>query len=274
MTRDISVREVTCSSVLRRFNSYSRHRYTANFYRGCLHGCAYCYAPSLTRDERPWGSYVDVKVNSPQVLRRELAKLEKGPVFLSSASDPYQAVEAKYRITRTCLQELLRHDFPVTILTRSPLVLRDIDLFRQFSTIFVGCSISGWSGTEAEMYVPGLEARIRTLRKLSDKGITTWVSLAPLIPVKLADKLDELLIKLKEAGVKYVSPGMLRFDGYERSARNFSHFGLTEINRSDAHESLIHALRMVAEAGLSTILPVTATGAANNTLDRFLSAEP
>ena len=96
--------------------------YTANMYKGCIHGCVYCYAPSLVHDTREWGRFVDAKVNAPAVLRRELRVAARAPVFLSSASDPYQPVEARYRLTRRCLEELSAARFPVIVLTRSPLV--------------------------------------------------------------------------------------------------------------------------------------------------------
>jgi DNA repair photolyase len=86
---------------------------------------------------------VDAKVNAPAILHRELKKTtSKAPVFLSSASDPYQPVEARYRLTRRCLEKLRLAGFPVVLLTRSPLVLRDLDVLKRMSWIRVGCSIS------------------------------------------------------------------------------------------------------------------------------------
>src|SRR6266852_4709318 len=175
----ILVRETRCTTLLHRLAFGSSTGYTANFYKGCTHGCTYCYAPSLTHDERRWGSYVDVKVNAPSVLDRELGKARKDEVFLSSASDPYQPVEAKYGLTRRCLESLRRHGFPVSILTRSPLVLRDLDLLRTFAHIRVGMSITSVPDRRYEPGVPPLQRRLDTLRKLGEAGIRTWVSLAP-----------------------------------------------------------------------------------------------
>jgi DNA repair photolyase len=214
----LSVREVQCSSVLHKMNYGSKSEYTVNFYRGCTHGCAYCYAPSLIHDERRWGSFVDAKINAPQVLRRELSKLpEKRVVFLSSASDPYQPVEARFKITRRCLAALLEYDFPIVILTRSPLVLRDLDLLRRFSWVRVGCSISSVSTRFYEPGVVSVSRRIETLRKLRENGITTWVSMAPMIPKLVLEDVDYVLKKLKVARVSCVVFGMLRFVGYEES---------------------------------------------------------
>src|SRR6267143_4222840 len=137
----ITIKETRCNTLLHKLAFGSSTGYTANYYKGCTPGSTYCYAPSLTHDERRWGTYVDVKVNAPAVLDRELRGLRKDEVFLSSASDPYQPVEARYRLTRRCLESLRRNHFPVSILTRSPLVLRDLDLIKKLEWVRVGMSI-------------------------------------------------------------------------------------------------------------------------------------
>jgi DNA repair photolyase len=216
------VREVRCKTLLRRLD-FGRGglEYTANFYRGCTHGCVYCYAPSLVHDERRWGGYVDAKVNAPATLRRELREVEMAPVFLSSASDPYQPVEARYRLTRRCLEELEASAFPVIILTRSPLVLRDLELLRGMGWVRVGCSISTASGRLYEPGVPPLERRLETLRALADAGVATWVSLAPVVPGIVTVEVEGLLSRLREAGVQAVAPGLLRLQGYDVSREMF-----------------------------------------------------
>jgi DNA repair photolyase len=217
----IQVRETRCSTLLHRLIYGSSTGYTANLYRGCTHGCAYCYAPSLTHDERSWGGYVDVKVNAPEVLARELRSLRRDQVFLSSASDPYQPVEAKYRLTRRCLESLLRSQFPVSILTRSPLVLRDLDLLKELAEVKVGMSITTVPTRQLEPGVPPLQRRIDTLRKLGAAGVQTCVSLAPVIPGLMMVDLDKLFEDLNDAGVRSVSFGILRFTGYEESRKMF-----------------------------------------------------
>ena len=207
--------------------------YTSKIYKGCTHGCVYCYAPSLTHDERRWGRFVDAKVNAPEVLERELRGLRRDGVFLSSASDPYQPVEAKYRLTRKCLEVLLRHEFPVSVLTRSPLVLRDLDLLKKFVWVKVGVSITSVPTRRFEPGVPPLERRIETLARLSGAGITTWVSLAPVIPGIVRVDFDKLFRDLSRAGVSSVSFGILRFLGYEESKKMFE-----EAARTSASEAL------------------------------------
>ncbi len=230
----ISVRETRCSTLLHSLAYGSSTGYTANLYRGCTHGCKYCYAPSLTHDERSWGRYVDVKVNAPQVLERELKGLRKDEVFLSSASDPYQPVEAKYGLTRRCLESLLRNGFPVSILTRSPLILRDLALLRKFEWVRVGMSITTVPVRQFEPGVPPLQRRIGTLKKLAEAGIPTWVSLAPVIPGIMMVDLDRLFEELSEAGISSVSYGILRFNGYEQSKTMFE-----EAAQMSAAEALV-----------------------------------
>jgi DNA repair photolyase len=160
---------------------------------------------------------VDVKVNAPQVLARELKKARRGVVFLSSASDPYQPVEARYKVTRRALELLLRHDFPVILLTRSPLVLRDLDLLKRFPWVRVGFSISSVPGKTIEPGVAPIDRRIETLRILSEAGIKTWVSMAPLVPGMMGIELRDTIGKLRRAGVSVVRAGILRFQGYQES---------------------------------------------------------
>jgi DNA repair photolyase len=243
----ISVRETKCTTLLHRLEFGSSTGYTANLYKGCTHGCTYCYAPSLTHDERKWGKYVDVKVNAPEVLERELRGLRKDQVFLSSASDPYQSVEAKYGITRRCLQVLLRNGFPVSILTRSPLVLRDLELIKKFDWVKVGMSITTVPVREFEPGVPPLQRRIATLKELAAEGIPTWVSLAPVIPGIMMVDLDRLFEDLSNAGVSCISFGILRFIGYEESRKMFE-----EAAKMSTSEALVG--RNEVEARLSDLV--------------------
>ena len=225
---------------------------TANFYRGCSHGCVYCYVPSLIHDERDWGSFVDVKVNAVEVLERETRHVSPSLVFLSSATDPYQPVEARYRLTRRCLELLQRRGFPVTILTRSPLVLRDIDLIKKFEWVRVGFSISTVPDRRFEPGVSPLERRIGCLRKLGAEGIRTWVSLAPIIPGRMLLDLESLLETLSRAGVSAVFPGLLRFQTYEESRMNFERTtGLrTSDIMKDDQETLARTKLLIRQKGL------------------------
>jgi DNA repair photolyase len=241
------VGEVHSKSLLRRMD-FGRRRveYTINLYRGCTHACVYCYAPSLVHDERSWGTFVDAKVDAPAILRRELRDAERAPVFLSSASDPYQPVEARYKLTRRCLQELHAFGFPVVVLTRSPLVLRDLDILARMEWVRVGCSISTAASREFEPGVPPLERRLETLRRLAAEGIQTWVSLAPVIPGLMTFEIDALLSKLRDARVGAVAAGLLRFQGYEASREMFE--AATGMSAEEALESGQDVIARVRDA--------------------------
>lgn len=116
---------------------------------------------------------------------------------------------------------LLRHRFPVSILTRSPLVLRDLDLLKEFDWVRVGMSITSVPVREFEPGVAPLQRRIETLRRLNRAGIRTWVSLAPVIPGVVMVDFESLFQSLSEAGVSWVRFGVLRFQGYAESKKMF-----------------------------------------------------
>lgn len=125
----VVVREVPCKSILNRSGIGD---YSLNCYTGCAHGCVYCYARFMQRfhpHPEPWGKFVDVKVNAVDVLKRQLRRAEPGDVFVSSACDGWQPLEGERRLTRRCCELLLEHGFQVNVLTKSDLVLRDLDLF-------------------------------------------------------------------------------------------------------------------------------------------------
>lgn len=164
-------------------------------YSGCAFGCTYCYAAftrKFHRGDEPWGGYVDVRINAPERLLAERHRIPRGgTVLLSSVTDPYQGVEARYRLTRKLLELLLpREDVRVRILTRSPLILRDLDLLQAFGDrLEVGLSIT--TDREAvrkvfEPRAPSVMKRLETLRELSRAGISVDVLLAPLLPLNPA----------------------------------------------------------------------------------------
>ncbi len=160
--------------------------YALNPYRGCAHACVYCYAPSVIHwDKGKWGELVEVKVNLPRILSKELRIKKKGIVGLGTVTDPYQPAEKKYELTRRCLELLLIHDFPVCIQTKSSLVLRDMDLLKEFSNIEVGMTLTTLDDGVREKMEPGASSvgeRMRALAELREKGIKTWVFLGPVMP--------------------------------------------------------------------------------------------
>lgn len=176
--------------------------YALNPYRGCGHACIYCYAPSVIRwDIGKWGDTVEVKVNLPRILSKELRTKKKGVVGLGTVTDPYQPAEKNYGITRRCLELLLMHDFPVCIQTKSSLVLRDMDLLERFSNIEVGITLTNLDDSVREKMEPGASSvseRLRALLELGNNGIKTWVFLGPVMPyITDADALVDAIAAVK-----------------------------------------------------------------------------
>jgi DNA repair photolyase len=156
-----------------------------NPYKGCGHACAYCYAPSVLRDARPWGSYVEAKANVPELLGKELAKKAKGVVGIGTVTDAYQPAEAATCLTRRCLEVLLRHDWPVCIQTKSALVLRDMDLISRFSQREIGVTITTADEAMRRIFEPGapaFEERLGIFRAAREHGIKAWLFLGPILP--------------------------------------------------------------------------------------------
>ena len=200
--------EVQAKSVL---NKSGITDWTVNCYSGCEHGCLYCYARFASRFSHPhelWGSYVDVKVNAPQVLEREVKRKKVGKVFVSSVCDGWQPVEEKYGLTRRCLEILLQHGFPVTILTKSGLAGRDLDLLVGQNGVDFGVTITTLDESLSKLLEPKsspVAARLALIEEAKRKGIRTYAFLGPLMP-NLSDSeksLRSLLKAVKEVGVDY-----------------------------------------------------------------------
>ena len=163
--------------------------YCVNPYVGCSHGCRYCYAVFMKRfsgHQEPWGTFVDAKINGVSVLERQLSKAPRGLVLMSSVTDPYQPLEQKLRLTRGCVEALARHDFPLQVLTKSPLVLRDIDLFSTLSAVEVGITLTTDDEKMRRLFephAPPIRERTGALRRLSQGGIRTYAFLGPILPM-------------------------------------------------------------------------------------------
>ena len=179
------------------------NHYYLNPYTGCLIGCHYCYVDeraNLSRNMRglpsaKWGNYLDIKMNAPKILQEEVKRFAPGPVRISPIiTDPYQLAEKKYNITRQCLKILLENKFMPILLTRSTLVLRDIELFKQYSNaIIIGVSISTNQDSVREKFEPradSIEKRIQTLKTLYENDIATMVVIQPILPMDANELVD------------------------------------------------------------------------------------
>jgi DNA repair photolyase len=186
--------------------------YCLNPYAGCSHGCRYCYACFMRRflgTSDPWGTFVQVKTNFPERLAAQLRRCRQGRVMLSSVTDPYQPLEETYRLTRSCLRLLKERDLPVSILTKSDLIIRDIDLLREMRDVTVGFTITTADDGIAAVIEPGAPSpsrRFDALSALSSEGIRTWVFIAPVIPgiSDAEEALSAILERTAAAGAGWV----------------------------------------------------------------------
>jgi len=201
-------------------------RWSVNPYRGCVHGCAYCYArPS--HEYLGFGAGSDfernilVKKQAPELLQKELGapSWEGELVVLSGNTDAYQPIEAGFGLTRACLEVLAAHLNPVHVITKGTLVERDIDILAELgqrARVGVSVSIPFWDADVAraiEPYVATPQRRIETIRRLAAAGISVTVNVAPLIP-GLGDRdMPRVLEEARAAGARRAAMIMLRLPG-------------------------------------------------------------
>ena len=186
--------ETPCRSAINRVNGMP-FRWSLNPYRGCAHACHYCYARAthayfgMNADE-DFETKIIVKVNMPEVLRKELARKtwQRERVALGTATDPYQPCEGRYRVTRGCLEALRDGATPVSIVTKSTLVLRDRDVLidlAQLPGTRVNFTITTLDASLSRLIEPGTPPptqRLKVMRQLTEAGIPCGVYLAPVLP--------------------------------------------------------------------------------------------
>lgn len=212
MPTKLRINEVTAKSILNP-SRISGVTYAINPYVGCQHACVYCYARFMSRytghQGEMWGSFVDIKVNAARVLQQQLRRRKKPvkeQVLFSSVTDAYQPLERRYKVTRHCLELLSRHRFPISILTKSDLVLRDADLLGDYSENEVGMTIITLDERVRRVFESGAppnKRRLDTLRELQSQGIRTYGFVGPIIPYLSTRHLEELIRNLADCGVEY-----------------------------------------------------------------------
>jgi DNA repair photolyase len=199
----MNIGEICAHSILSKSQVFD---YAVNPYVGCQHGCAYCYARFMkrfTKHGETWGEFIDAKVNAPYLLRMEITRKARGRVWISGVCDPYQPIEKRYELTRKCLEILLECGWPVTVQTKSPLVLRDIDLLRKRAKTEVGLSVTTADDDIRKLFEPGapsIRERIDALAELHHEGIRTYALIAPMLlgaeglAGQLSGKVDYVLV--------------------------------------------------------------------------------
>lgn len=182
----LKIREIKAKSILAKTGLGAD--YVINPYVGCLHGCIYCYArfmKKFTNHPEPWGGFVDVKINAPDLIPQNTEKYKGKSIMMSSVTDLYHPIERKYRLTRKILEKLIPLEPELGILTKSDLVLRDIDLIKQFKKCQVTMSLSFLDEKirkQIEPLASPAERRINALKELQQAGIRTGVFISPIFP--------------------------------------------------------------------------------------------
>jgi DNA repair photolyase len=203
-------REEPCRNALNRVRGMP-FSWSLNPYMGCAHRCTFCYVRAFeARADRPWderyGASIRVKTNVAEVLRRELARAswQRETVAVGAATDPYQPAEGRYRLTRACIEAFAEASSPFSIITRGPLIVRDVDVLveaARSARVSVTFSVPTlddeiWGRTEPGTAPP--RQRLRALSRLVDAGIDAGVGMAPILP-GLSDRPELLAEVVREA---------------------------------------------------------------------------
>jgi DNA repair photolyase len=258
----IRVGDITARGILTKTRGFTSvavpgtgFHYSLNPYRGCAFNCSYCYAPAFVFDEaarRDWGRWVDVKANAVELLHDagRRGKLRGKNVYMSTVTDPYQPIERRLGLTRGCLEAML--DYPprlLTIQTRSPLVVRDIDLFeRMRGHVAVCMSITTDDEQVRKIFEPAcapLDARLAAIRTIRAAGIPTQASIAPLLPCN-----PERLAALLDPAVDWVVVSTFRDDGGNGAKTRAL---AAELYRKHGYGNYLHKGDTHAEATIETL---------------------
>ena len=212
-----------CKSALNKSHLYGLD-YTINPYYGCQHACIYCYVPSLFKISYDEFKIAKPKENIVSVLRKEIRKKKVGLVGISTATDAYQPLEGKYRITREILNLLQKYHFPIDIQTKSPLILRDVDIIKKFDYATVGITITTLNEEitkKWEPLAPSPSKRLESAKKLVEEGIQTYIFFGPVFPLIKMEELNYMMEEIVNAGIKEVVVDRLHVkSGIEENIKN------------------------------------------------------
>jgi len=203
----MKIKQVKCKTALSK-STLPGLDYSLNPYRGCQHNCAYCYVPNVLRiDRNKWGSFVETRINMPLVLSKELKNKKVGTIGISTVTDPYQPIESKLKLTRYCLEQIAKYNFPVCIQTKSKLVVRDIDIISRLSNVEIMFSIGTLDDNERKILEPNASSindRLNAMKRLSDEKIKTAVFFGPVYPTIKVENLKEIIDIFVENGAKEI----------------------------------------------------------------------
>jgi len=253
----MKIQEIKAKTILTK-SKLPEADYCVNPYIGCAHGCIYCYARFMKRftghNNDEWGKFIDVKVNSVGLLEKQLPrKPAKGTILLGSVTDAYQPIERKYALTRSIVKVISKHQYPLSILTKSDLVVRDVDILKKTIDCEVGLTITMLDKKKAKVIEPlavSPERRLIALSKLKQVGITTYAFIGPILPgiTDLSQIFTELAGKIDFVMVESLNPKFGNWDKFFKTiSMNFPNLAplyKTGFDKSywDETESLVKSL--------------------------------
>ncbi len=238
----MKIKEIQCKSAIGKCG-FPGGGLAINPYVGCGHSCVYCYARFIKRftgHTEEWGSFVDARTNIVDILKKQLksSKYEGERIFIGTVTDPYQSIEKRYKLTRDMLKVLVDYKNSVSILTKSDLVLRDIDLLKKMKDVDVNFTITTFDEKWKKLVEPNSSSttqRLKAMKKLTREGITVLAMMGPYWPV-FTDP-EALFKEFKKAGVDHVFTESLNtiggnWTGVERALKkNYSDL-LPEIRKT------------------------------------------
>jgi DNA repair photolyase len=177
--------------------------WTCNPYVGCSFGCTYCYAMFLPQNRRPkeeWGKWFQAKINAVEVARKQARKVAGQAVYLSSVTDPYLPAERSLKLTRGILEVLIPHQPRLLVQTRGPLVVRDLDLLKQFKAVRINVSIPTDSEGVRQAFepkAPPLERRWQAALAVKKAGLAVGICVTPMLPLEDSDAFVGRLVEFE-----------------------------------------------------------------------------
>ena len=186
--------------------------YTLDPYQNCEFGCRYC---DSSMDET-----IYIKTNAVQLLEEEIEIIKRGTIIIGSVHDPYQEIEEECRNTRNLLKIIKKHDFPCHILTKSNLILRDIDILSTISKCIVTVSITTLNENKCNIFeenVPSSKERLQVVRKLSENGIRSGIAIMPILPYIVEDEFEDIVKAASKYKADYILHKHLELKGDQKT---------------------------------------------------------
>ncbi len=200
-------------------------KYNMNLYRGCEHRCIYCDSRSECYGIENFDSEILVKSNAPILLEDSLKRKKiKGTIGFGAMTDPYTFAEHKFRLTQKCLKIIDKYDFPIHLLTKSDMVLRDLNLIKSISEIYAAITftvttVNDSLARKVEPYAPLPSRRLKAMKKLAENGVYTGVAMMPVLPFieDCQEDIINLVEQVAKNGGKYILGWMgMTLRGYQR----------------------------------------------------------